>query len=83
LQSSPAKLILGRIVVNEYGEKPTFKQIVARSYSRIVPFEIFSCLSQFGWHDKWSDTFVLRKKDLIELQLAIKAQDFGNNSNDF
>lgn len=83
LQSSPAKLLLGRIVVNEYGEKPTFRQILARSYSRIVPFEGFSCLSQFGWHDKWSDTYVLRKKDLLELQLTIKAHEFGDNSNNF
>ena len=77
LQSSPAKLMLGRVVVNEYGEKPTFKQILTRSYSRIVPFESLSCLGELGWHDKWSDTFVIRKKDLLELQLAIKAQEFG------
>jgi uncharacterized RDD family membrane protein YckC len=80
LQSSPAKLMLGRVVVNEYGEKPTFKQILGRSYSRIVPFESLSCLSELGWHDKWSDTFVIRKKDLLELQLAIKAQEFGTNT---
>lgn len=80
LQSSPAKLMLGRVVVNEYGEKPTFKQIVGRSYSRIVPFESLSCLSELGWHDKWSDTFVIRKKDLLELQLAIKAQEFGTTA---
>ncbi len=79
LQSSPGKLILGRIVVNEYGEKPTFMQIVGRSYARVVPFEVFSCLSQVGWHDTWSNTYVIRKKDLLELQLAIKAQEFGNN----
>ena len=80
LQSSPAKLMLGRVVVNEYGEKPSFKQILGRSYSRIVPFESLSCLSEQGWHDKWSDTFVIRKKDLLELQLAIKAQEFGTHT---
>ena len=79
LQSTPGKLVLGRIVVNEYGEKPTFMQILGRSYARVVPFEVFSCLSELGWHDKWSETFVIRKKDLLELQLAIKAQEFGNN----
>ncbi len=80
MQSSPGKLVLGRIVVNEYGEKPTFKQILIRSYSRIVPFEAFSCCSELGWHDKWSNTLVIRKKDLYELQLIIKAQEFGDDS---
>jgi uncharacterized RDD family membrane protein YckC len=77
MQSSPGKLILGRIVVNEYGEKPTFKQILARSYSRIVPFEPFSCFAQTGWHDNWSETYVIRKKHLNELNLLISVQNFG------
>lgn len=77
MQSSPGKLVLGRVVVNAYGEKPTFMQIVGRSYARVVPFEVFSCLGTLGWHDTWSDTYVLRKKDLQELKLAIKAQEFG------
>lgn len=80
MQATPAKLILGRVVVNEYGEKPSLKQIIARSYSRIVPFEFFSCLSTLGWHDTWSDTFVLRKKDLHELKLAVKAHEFGEET---
>ncbi len=80
MQSSPGKLVLGRVVVNEYGEKPTFMQIVGRSYARIVPFEPFSCLGAVGWHDTWSETYVLRKKDLEELKLAIKAQEFGTDN---
>lgn len=77
-QASLAKMILGRVVVNEYGEKPSWGQIIGRSYGRIVPFEAFSCLGTLGWHDTWSNTFVLRKKDLYDLQLAIKMQEFGN-----
>lgn len=69
VQSTPGKLIMKRVVVNEYGEKPDFMTIVKRSYSRIVPFEAFSCLSTLGWHDTWTDTFVIRKKDLEELRL--------------
>jgi uncharacterized RDD family membrane protein YckC len=80
MQSTPGKIILGRVVVDEYGEKPSFLTIVKRSYSRVVPFEAFSCLSNLGWHDTWSDTFVIRKKDLEELKLAIKAQEFGQES---
>ncbi len=75
IQSSPAKIILGRIVVDEYGNKPTMKQIFIRSISRSVPFEIFSCLSTRGWHDDWSKTFVIRKKDLRELRLFQKIND--------
>lgn len=81
MQSSPGKLILGRVVVNEYGEKPSFKQILGRSYSRLVPFESFSCFEGLGWHDSWSGTMVIRKKDLEELKLAIKVQAFGNDIN--
>lgn len=74
-QSSLGKLILGRVVVNEYGEKPDFNQIVKRSFSRIVPFEPFSCFSDRGWHDNWSDTYVLRKKDLEELMVMARLQE--------
>ncbi len=72
MQSSPAKLLLGRIVVDEYGNKPTPKQILIRSFSRAVPFEIFSCMAATGWHDDWSKTLVMRKKDLKALRLMQK-----------
>lgn len=79
MQSSPAKAIFGRIVVDEYGNKPTVKQIFIRSISRAVPFEAFSCLSPRGWHDTWSKTFVIRKKDLKELRLLQKINNIENN----
>jgi uncharacterized RDD family membrane protein YckC len=77
MQASPAKAILGRIVVDEYGNKPTMKQIFIRSISRSVPFEAFSCLGSRGWHDTWSDTFVIRKKDLEELRMLQKIDNIG------
>jgi hypothetical protein len=67
-------------VVDEYGEKPTFSQIVGRSFARIVPFEVFSCLGATGWHDDWSKTYVIRKKDLHELKLLISVQEFGKDT---
>ncbi|MFL5765839.1 MAG: RDD family protein [Bacteroidia bacterium] len=73
-QASLAKLVLGRVVVNEYGEKPTFSQILGRSYARIVPFEPFSCFGNTGWHDDWSKTFVLRKRDLEDLMVLARLQ---------
>ncbi|MGZ3932078.1 MAG: RDD family protein [Bacteroidia bacterium] len=76
IQSSPGKLIMRRVVVNEYGEKPAFRQIFIRSVSRLVPFEPFSCFDATGWHDNWSKTYVLRKKDLEELQLQTMVENF-------
>lgn len=75
-QASLGKLILGRVVVDEYGEKPAFKQILSRSFSRIVPFEAFSCFGNTGWHDDWSNTFVIRKKDLEELKVLVRLQEY-------
>ena len=74
-QASLAKLILRRVVVNEYGEKPTFGQIVGRNYARLVPFEAFSCFSDSGWHDSWSKTYVIRKQDLEDLRTLAKLQE--------
>lgn len=82
MQASPAKAILGRVVVDEYGNKPTAKQIFIRSISRCVPFEPFSCLGDFGWHDSWSKTFVIRKKDLKELQMIQKINDIQQTTPD-
>jgi hypothetical protein len=40
-----------------------FSQILGRTFSRFVPFEPFSFLgSGHGWHDRWSDTRVVRTR---------------------
>jgi uncharacterized RDD family membrane protein YckC len=80
IQSTPAKIILKRIVVDEYGNKPTPKQILIRSFTRSVPFEVFSCLGTTGWHDDWSKTFVIRKKDLEELKLLQKINNIDEQN---
>lgn len=77
IQSSPGKAILGRVVVNHYGEKPSFNALLKRSFARAVPFDALSCLSETGWHDNWSDTFVIRKKDLEGLKMLQRIQDVG------
>ncbi len=57
------KLILGTRVVNLEGREPSFRQIVVRTLSRLVPFEAFSYLSdRGGWHDRWSKTRVIRTR---------------------
>jgi len=65
-QVSVGKLITGTVVVDVNGKKPTLKAIVGRSFSRLVPFDAFSFLGSdtIGWHDTWSGTRVVKKKDL-------------------
>jgi uncharacterized RDD family membrane protein YckC len=63
---SLAKFITGTIVVDEYGEKPSFSDIFKRTLCRLIPFDAFSYLgnSGRGWHDSISDTYVVDKKEL-------------------
>jgi uncharacterized RDD family membrane protein YckC len=54
------KMITKTKVTNELGGKPTFSQIVGRSFARIIPFEAFSFLGNgSGWHDSFSGTKVV------------------------
>lgn len=59
---TPGKLITGTRVVNDRGRKPTFGQILGRSFSRFIPFEAFSFLGQKGrgWHDSLPNTYVIK-----------------------
>lgn len=69
--STPGKMLLGRVVIDEYGERPDFPRIVIRTFSRWVPFEPFSCLWPLGWHDRWSKTFVVTKDEADYLWEAL------------
>jgi len=58
---TPAKYITRTRVVDKWGGKPTFLQILGRSAARFIPFEPFSFLgSANGWHDNLSKTRVVR-----------------------
>ena len=56
------KFVTGTRVVNELGLRPSFKQILGRTFARLIPFEAFSFLGSDsrGWHDSLSKTFVVR-----------------------
>ena len=59
------KLLTGTRVVNAKGGKPSFGQIVGRSFARMIPFEPFSFLfgdNTTGWHDSLSGTRVIRNR---------------------
>lgn len=62
-QRTPGKWLTRTKVVTEAGNKPTFLNIVGRSFARIIPFEPFSFLGgPIGWHDSLSGTLVVPVK---------------------
>ena len=56
---TPAKLILGTVVVDEQGLRPRFGQIVGRTLCRFIPFEALSFFGARGWHDRIPRTHVV------------------------
>ena len=61
-QKTIAKYITKTKVVMRDGTKPPFKNIVGRTFARIIPFEQFSFLFgsyPIGWHDGLSSTIVV------------------------
>lgn len=59
---TPGKFVLGTIVIDEKGNKPTAGQMIGRSFARLIPFEAFSCIGgqSRGWHDSLAKTYVVR-----------------------
>jgi uncharacterized RDD family membrane protein YckC len=56
---TPGKLILGTVVVDEAGDRPSFARVVGRTLCRFIPFDVFSFLGERGWHDSISKTHVV------------------------
>jgi len=61
---SIGKLLTGTRAVSISNEKLDFTSVLARSFSRIVPFEPLSFLgsSKDGWHDDWSKSKVIDER---------------------
>lgn len=59
---TPAKFITGTKAVFEDGSPITWYKALTRSLCRIVPFEPLSGFSAYPWHDKWTDTIVIKNK---------------------
>ena len=76
-QKTPGKWITRCRVVNEYGESPSFQQILGRSYARSIPFEAFSCFSDRGWHDTMSNTYLVSETHLKELKAIMMIDQIG------
>ena len=61
LGRTPAKFLTRTRVVDVNGGRPSLAQILGRTAARFVPFEPFSFFgSAHGWHDRWSNTRVIR-----------------------
>ncbi|MFD2891485.1 RDD family protein [Flavobacterium chuncheonense] len=76
-QQTPGKFLTGNVVIDEYGNKPNLKQIAARSIFRLIPFDALSCLGDdysYGWHDRWSQTYVVPKEELLKIKQLQKEQ---------
>lgn len=76
-QQTPGKFITGHIVINQYAEKPDLRTCVLRTLIRFVPFEPFSCMSSpsRGWHDIWSKTYVVSKKEALLLKQLLEKEN--------
>lgn len=64
-QKTPAKFITKTKVVKMNGDKPSFLNIIGRSFARFIPFDNFSFLSgkyPVGWHDRFSKTIIVSDK---------------------
>ena len=59
---TPGKMILGTVVTDLKGHRPTFGSIVKRTLARCVPFEAFTFFGENGFHDKASRTRVVRTR---------------------
>ena len=58
------KLITGTVAIRLDGQPLTWKDVLGRSYARVVPFEAWSGFAT-PWHDKWTATTVVYKRDLM------------------
>ncbi|UKJ06266.1 RDD family protein [Solitalea lacus] len=57
------KFVTRTHVVDDYGNKPGFLRILARTLCRAIPLEALSFLfTPIGWHDSISKTYVVRKQ---------------------
>ncbi|TAE83574.1 MAG: RDD family protein [Bacteroidetes bacterium] len=80
-QKTPGKFLTKTLVIDEYGNKPGLRTIVLRSLIRLVPFEPFSCLSDTysrGWHDRWSNTWVVDEEELNMIRM-LQAEQSEND----
>jgi uncharacterized RDD family membrane protein YckC len=63
------KMVTGTKVVMPDGSQPPLRNIIGRSFSRLIPFDAFSFLASHpkGWHDTISGTMVVDDLAIYDL----------------
>lgn len=74
MQRTIGKFATGAVVIDKYAETPNDGSLIGRSFARLVPFEALSCLSDRGWHDTWSKTYVVTVEERDRLRELLKEQ---------
>lgn len=59
---TPGKVLLGTRVVSSAGGRPGFGAILGRTLARFVPFEGLTFFGERGFHDRVSNTRVVRTR---------------------
>lgn len=67
-QKTPGKFFTHTSIINEYGEKPSFDQVLLRTVIRFIPFEGYTCINGRAFHDSWADTYVVPDSEILELK---------------
>lgn len=70
-QTTLGKLVTQSVVIDKYAKRPDDRSLVVRTLIRLIPFDVLSFLGERGWHDKWSETYVVKKeeRDFLKNQL--------------
>lgn len=80
-QQTPGKMVTNFVVIDKYADKPNLKTCLLRTLIRFVPFEPFSCLGtpSRGWHDKWTNTYVVHKDEVKRLKAILEKENTTPN----
>jgi len=83
-QQTPGKMLTNHLVINKFAEGPDFQTCLLRTLIRLVPFEGFSCLNtpSRGWHDRWTNTYVVHKDEIVKLKSILEKENAGEVIND-
>lgn len=63
---SIGKLITGTVAIRTDGAPLSWGNIFGRAFSRLIPFEPISALFGEPWHDKWTNTTVVKRSQLVK-----------------
>lgn len=74
MQRTLGKFATNAVVINKYAEDPDAGSLIGRSFARLVPFEALSCLNDRGWHDRWSNTYVVTMQERDTLRKLLNEQ---------